>query len=673
MRCGIVEDEDAGVGAREAHARRSRSTCPTRRSGAGSSRASPICSGSRTGIRGDRGEPVLGLADPLRAARRAVPDGPGLRGHAVGRRRRCSTSSSTCWTGRAASRSSCSRSPVPSSPRSARPGAPASAASRPLYLEPLPPQAMDELLTGLVPGLPDELRERILERAEGVPLYAVETVRMLLDRGLLVRGGRRLPADRPDRARSRCPRRCTRSIAARLDGLTPEERRLVQDGAVLGKTFTKQGLTALTGLSDAASWSRSSPRSSARRCSRSRPIRARPSAASTPSSRTSSSASPTRRSRSEDRKAKHLAAAEFLLALPGGDEDEIVEVVAAHYIDASRRRPTQPDAAEIRDRPARCSSGRASGPRRSRRRRGAACIRAGGRPERRPARQAGAATSAPAPWRDRGARGEEARACFERAIELFEGSGATHAAARVAARLAEVMWDLGRLEDGLERMNASFELLSQEEPGRGPRLARGAARPVPVLRRPDASSARQRIEAALDNGRGPPVAGGARPGLTTKGDPPGRPRATRRRRSPSCGSRSRRRSSTTSPRRLCARPTTSPTARSSSTATRRRSTSSATASPRAAASATATGSSPSSARVYPFFAVGDWDEALAMFGGAPDRRVGAVTAGFFRQALRPCDDRRHRGTLDDARRILDRFQRWERRQTSRSSRPTTVR
>ena len=48
---------------------------------------------------------------------------------------------------------------------------------------------MSELLTGLVPGLPQELRERILDRAEGVPLYAVETVRMLLDRGLLVQEG----------------------------------------------------------------------------------------------------------------------------------------------------------------------------------------------------------------------------------------------------------------------------------------------------------------------------------------------------------------------------------------------------------------------------------------------------------------------------------------------------
>ena len=33
-------------------------------------------------------------------------------------------------------------------------------------------------------------------------------------------------------------------IAARLDGLSPDERRLLQDGAVLGKTFTRQALAA---------------------------------------------------------------------------------------------------------------------------------------------------------------------------------------------------------------------------------------------------------------------------------------------------------------------------------------------------------------------------------------------------------------------------------------------
>jgi class 3 adenylate cyclase len=78
-----------------------------------------------------------------------------------------------------------------------------------LYLEPLPQGAMRELLGGLVPGLPADLRDQILERAEGVPLYAVETVRMLLDRGLLARAPPYSARPSPSRRSARsaaCPR-----------------------------------------------------------------------------------------------------------------------------------------------------------------------------------------------------------------------------------------------------------------------------------------------------------------------------------------------------------------------------------------------------------------------------------------------------------------------------------
>src|SRR5262249_32959558 len=106
-----------------------------------------------------------------------------------------------------------------------------------LYLEPLGLEAMKELLAGLVPGLPSSLRDQILDRAEGIPLYAVETVRMLLDRGLLVRKGSAYAPAGPIEALD-VPVTLHALIAARLDGLPPDERRLLQDGAVLGKSFT---------------------------------------------------------------------------------------------------------------------------------------------------------------------------------------------------------------------------------------------------------------------------------------------------------------------------------------------------------------------------------------------------------------------------------------------------
>src|SRR5439155_6660826 len=116
-----------------------------------------------------------------------------------------------------------------------------------LYLEPLSEKAMMQLLDGFVPGVPPELRERILARAEGVPLYAVETVRMLLDRGVLVPEGSVYRPPGPIETLE-VPETLQALIAARLDGLSADERRLLQDGAVFGKTFTRQALAALSGL-----------------------------------------------------------------------------------------------------------------------------------------------------------------------------------------------------------------------------------------------------------------------------------------------------------------------------------------------------------------------------------------------------------------------------------------
>ena len=70
-----------------------------------------------------------------------------------------------------------------------------------LYLEPLSEPAMRSLLAGLVPGLPEGAVRAIVSRADGVPLYAVETVRMLVAAGQHRRGRRYLPTGRrPDHA-----------------------------------------------------------------------------------------------------------------------------------------------------------------------------------------------------------------------------------------------------------------------------------------------------------------------------------------------------------------------------------------------------------------------------------------------------------------------------------------
>ena len=89
---------------------------------------------------------------------------------------------------------------------------------------------MGELLAGLVPGLPAELVSKILARAEGTPLYAVETVRMLLDRGLLAQEGSRYVMT-GDVDELEVPETLHSLAAARLDGLTTAERSVLQDAA----------------------------------------------------------------------------------------------------------------------------------------------------------------------------------------------------------------------------------------------------------------------------------------------------------------------------------------------------------------------------------------------------------------------------------------------------------
>jgi class 3 adenylate cyclase/tetratricopeptide (TPR) repeat protein len=115
-----------------------------------------------------------------------------------------------------------------------------------LGLEPLGPSAMRQLLTGLVPGLPEVSAQAIVARAEGIPLYAVETVRMLLATGQLrEEGGAYVPVG--DITTIAVPDTLTALIGARLDALDPIDRALLQDASVLGQSFGSAGLAAVSG------------------------------------------------------------------------------------------------------------------------------------------------------------------------------------------------------------------------------------------------------------------------------------------------------------------------------------------------------------------------------------------------------------------------------------------
>jgi class 3 adenylate cyclase/tetratricopeptide (TPR) repeat protein len=330
-----------------------------------------------------------------------------------------------------------------------------------LTLEPLRDDAMDALLSGLVPGLPEEVRARIRDRAEGVPLYAVETVRMLLDRGLVRQDGDGYVA--ADEIGSlEVPETLHALIAARLDDLDANERRVIEDAAVLGKTFTKAGLAALTGVPEAelepvlASLVRkdfltvqSDPRSPERGNYGFLQALVQRIAHDTLSRK--------------EQKARHLAAARYLEESWGTEETEIVEVIATHYVDAYRADPAAADADELRA-TAREALARA----------GRRAFSLGAHEQaQRYFEQAAELVDEPAAraelleqagvCADANRRGADAIALLERAIELWQEAGLTHPAARGEARLAMACFNYGQVDEATERMGRSFEVLSHED------------------------------------------------------------------------------------------------------------------------------------------------------------------------------------------------------------------
>jgi class 3 adenylate cyclase/tetratricopeptide (TPR) repeat protein len=362
-----------------------------------------------------------------------------------------------------------------------------------IYLEPLPAPAMEALLDGLAPGLPESTRRQILDRAEGIPLYAVETVRMLLDRGVLVQEG---AVYRPTGTIEslEVPETLHALIAARLDGLSPEERGVIQDAAVIGKTFTKAALAALRGTSEPdldpllSSLVRkevltlqADPRSPERGQYGFLQDLLKRVAYETLSKK--------------ERRARHLAAADHLEQAFATDA-EIVEVVASHYVSAYESGPDAPDAGQIKQKAheliARAAERAASlaAPEEAQRYFDQAAELADDPLERaRLLERAGEMA-----WtRFKEAEAEER---YRRSLELFEGSGETHPAARVAARLAEVEWQTGRLDEGLARMERAFEVLAGDEPDEDFAILAAQLGRLYFFRG-ELDLAKQRVEAAL--------------------------------------------------------------------------------------------------------------------------------------------------------------------------------
>jgi class 3 adenylate cyclase/tetratricopeptide (TPR) repeat protein len=115
-----------------------------------------------------------------------------------------------------------------------------------LRLDPLASESVEELLDTLLgpdPGL-DALRQLLVERTEGNPFFLEESVRTLVETGALAgeRGAYRLT-----RAMGavQVPATVQSILAARIDRLAPEHKRLLQAASVIGKDVPLALLEAL--------------------------------------------------------------------------------------------------------------------------------------------------------------------------------------------------------------------------------------------------------------------------------------------------------------------------------------------------------------------------------------------------------------------------------------------
>jgi tetratricopeptide (TPR) repeat protein len=115
-----------------------------------------------------------------------------------------------------------------------------------ISLEPLSEEESRSLLSALltVDDLPGALRQRVLDRAEGNPLFVEEVVRMLIEEGVVERRDGRWHASE-QAADVRVPDSVEALIRARLDTLPTPERAVLQAAAVVGRIFQQSAVAAI--------------------------------------------------------------------------------------------------------------------------------------------------------------------------------------------------------------------------------------------------------------------------------------------------------------------------------------------------------------------------------------------------------------------------------------------
>ena len=211
-----------------------------------------------------------------------------------------------------------------------------------MHLAPLADIDVDDLVKGMIPGSGSEVAQYVVGQAAGVPLYAVELVRMLVNDGTVVaRDGAYETVGTI--ANLAVPDSLNGVVGARIDRLPPESRELLQDAAVLGQAFTLTGLAALRDADEATLEQLLEPFVEQALIQVERDPRSPERGQYKFVQSLIREVAYSRISRAE-RRAKHLAVADYFEQRA---EQELAGAVAAHYLGAVEASSTDAEAAEL--------------------------------------------------------------------------------------------------------------------------------------------------------------------------------------------------------------------------------------------------------------------------------------------------------------------------------------
>ena len=118
-----------------------------------------------------------------------------------------------------------------------------------ILLDPLQADQTDVLLTNLlgVQEFPSNIRDLIVEKSEGNPFFVEELIRSLIDTGQIVRENSHWRVRSRD-AQVSLPNTLRGVLSARIDRLPEATKHVLQNAAVIGRSFDLRILKRLTGL-----------------------------------------------------------------------------------------------------------------------------------------------------------------------------------------------------------------------------------------------------------------------------------------------------------------------------------------------------------------------------------------------------------------------------------------